>query len=170
MADKEHTKDTREDGEDAKKIRKEYEKIRKKYDLPSFNELDSEFELRKLDIDGFIIRELRRAIIHKIQNFADWLSPILNPHPDSLHSAIETKIFEKQEISDMLKFYKKLGYFIHISLVASLKSEEEEVKFIKNVLNEWPGIKGTITNYVERISEGWAKKEEDTDHRSEYSS
>ena len=67
----------------------------------------------------------------------------------------------------MLAFYKRLGHLIHMSLVASLKSEEEEVKFIKELLNEYPEIKAKISRYVARIADGWAKSEENKNH-SEY--
>ena len=86
MENNKHIAGIKKDGEDLAKLKEEYEEARKKYDLPSFKELDQEFEIRKLESGGFIIREVRRVIINKLQNFADWLTPILNPHPDSLHS------------------------------------------------------------------------------------
>lgn len=170
MADKEHVENVKADGEDLEKLKEEYEEARKKYNLPSFEEIDKEFELRKLESGGFIIKDVRRIIVNKLQSFADWLTPILNPHPESLHSAIETKIFEKQEISDMLAFYKRLGHLIHMSLIASLKTEQDEINFIKDILLEYPEMKIKILGYVEKIAEGWARNEEDKNYRSEYSS
>jgi hypothetical protein len=144
------------------KLKQEYEKIRVKYKLPGFDELDEAFEIRKTDYDLFLVREVRRAMCHKLTAFADLIEPILNPAGHSLHSMIETKIFEKEELDDMYKFYKKLWHLVHKSIYLSLISEKDEAEFIKEAWKGWPEIKKTIEIYAKKISDGWAKEEKES--------
>jgi len=146
---------------DLEKLKKEYEKLSKKYKLPSFDDFDNEFEIRKIDPELCLPHELRRVINHRLQGFAEWFEPILNPHSGSLHSLIETKIFEKQELEPLFLLYKKMWSFVHEGLHASLQSEEKEIEFIKKVWKEWPAIKKEIAGHVGRLAEGWKKHEKE---------
>ena len=149
------------DKDNLEKLKKEFESARAKYGLPSFEELDSEFEIRKIDFDLNLVREIRRAIIHKFSGIADILEPILNPSEANLHSAVESKHFEKEGIDDMFKYYKKLWYHVHDGIVASLVSEKEEAEFIKKMWKIWPEVKKTALTYVKKITESWAKEEKE---------
>ncbi len=142
------------------KLKKEYEKVQKKYKLPSFDELDNEFEIRKLDPDLAVIKELRRHMTLRLQAFTDLVEPVLNPQPSSLHSIIETKIFEKQELEPYFNLYKKLWALVHEGLAAWLKSEEEEAGFVRKVIVEWPAMKKDILRFVSKLADGWKKHHE----------
>jgi RNA processing factor Prp31 len=141
------------------KLKAEYEKLRQKYKLPSFDELNNEFEIYDIKPNSFIIREIRRRIIRKMEDFLSLLNPILNPNPNSLHSMIETKIFEKQDMEPMFEFYKKLFQLAHKSIPASLESESAEAAWINEVWKAWPDLKKQITGYSKKITEGWGKVE-----------
>jgi hypothetical protein len=147
--------------ENLERLKEEYKKVQAKYKLPSFEELDEEFEIRKIDYDLFLIKEVRRTICHRLTAFADLIEPILNPAGHSLHSMIETKIFEKEDLEEMYKFYKKLWHYAHKGIHASLTSEKDEVEFIKEVWKIWPELKKPIREYSEKITEGWGKEEKE---------
>ncbi len=140
-------------------LKKEYERLRTKYKLPAFDDFDREFEIRKIDHELCLPHELRRAINHRLQGFAEWFEPVLNPHSGSLHSIIETKIFEKQELEPMFLLYKKLWSFVHEGLYASLQSEEKEIEFVKRVWKEWPAMKKQLAGFVGKLADGWKKHE-----------
>ena len=148
------------DKECLEKLKEEYEKVRKKYSLPAFDEIDSEFEIRKIDFDLHLVKEIRRLVTHKFSGIADLFEPILNPG-QSVHSAVESKIFEKEDVEEMFKFYKKLWYHIHKSIAVSFVSEKEEAEFIKEMWKLWPEIKKTAQKYAQKIAEGWAKEEKE---------
>ena len=141
-------------------LKAEYEKLRKKYNLPQFEELDEEFEIRKVDYDLFLIREIRRLVLSKLDFVASLLEPILDPGK-SLHSMIETKFFEKYNIELMFDFYKKLWKIIHEGISASLTSEKAEAEFIKDVWKQWPEIKKQSIEYADKIAAGWGKVEKE---------
>ncbi|MEM2874117.1 MAG: hypothetical protein QW063_01545 [Candidatus Nanoarchaeia archaeon] len=151
----------REGFENLEILKEEYEKIRKQYKLPSFDELDREFELRKIDCDANLIKEIRRNILHKIDNIIGLLEPILDPK-HTLHSFVETKIFEKHNVEAMFAFYKKLWYLIHKGIQVSYVSEKAEVDFIKEMWEVWPELKKQAAEYAKQIADGWAKAEKET--------
>ncbi len=151
------------------KIKQGYELLRKKYDLPQFDEFNAEFEIAKADPDLVLSKELRRALSHKLQGYAEWFEPVLNPNPSSLHSIVETKIFEKQELEPLFNLYKRLWHLIHLGLQASLQTEADEIKFVKQVWDEWPALKKELAKHMERLAAGWlvhTKEQEDSGYVS----
>lgn len=151
-------KTTKEEIDELKEL---YEKAKKEYDLPAFDELDKEFELRKIE-DGFIIREVRRKILDKIHAFVEWIAPVVNPSSQSIHSMIEAKLFNKTELDEIFNFYKKIHYYIHKGLVAGLQTEKDEADFIKEVWKVYPELKKEIAKHMEKIAKGWAEAEEES--------
>jgi len=147
------------DKENLEKLKIEYEKVRAKYGLPDFDEIDSEFEIRKADAEMFIIKEIRRAVIHKLTGIADFLEPVLNPSGHDMHSCVESKIFDKDEVDEMYKYYKQLWCHVHKAIHASLVSEKEEAEVIKEILKAWPEFRKKAQHYTKKIAEGWAKEE-----------
>lgn len=153
------------DEENLVKLKREFEKVRKQYSLPTFEELDNEFDIRKIDFDLFIVKEIRRSIIHKLSGIAELFEPVLNPS-ENLHSAVESKIFEKTEVDDMYSYYRKVWHYVHKGITASLMSEDEEATYIKEIWKIWPEIKKTALKYSQKLTEGWARedKEKSSDH------
>jgi len=146
---------------DLEKLKEEYAKIQKKYDLPKFEDLDDEFEIREIPPEVFIIREIRRFMSRRMQAISELLEPILSAGGRELHSFIETKIFEKEEIDDLYKFYKHLWTLVHEGITASLETEASEVAFIKKVWKNWPEIKKEAHKYADQLAKGWAKEEKE---------
>lgn len=156
--------------EDREELKKAYAEAKKKYNLvPTFEELDKEFEITMIDPDRihFIVKDIKNAICSKLHKFAEYITPIINPQPASLHSMIETKFFEKEEIGETFEFYKRVYYLLHKAIVLGLKSEKDEANFINEVWKEWPQIKNKIKGYMSKITEGWAKEEKE-EEREEY--
>lgn len=144
-----------------KELKAEYEKLRAKYKLPSFDELDEEFEIRRIESDLWVMREVRRAMSHRITSMADLFEPVLNPSGGSLHSIIETKVFEKEQIDDMYSFYKHLWMLVHKGISASLESEKAEADWVKDVWKGWKKIKEKTLKYSDKLAEGWAQEEKE---------
>ncbi len=147
----------------AEKVKEKYEELRKRYDLPKFDDFNTEFEIVKADPDVNFSKELRRTVSHKLQAHAEWFEPVLNPNSSSLHSIIETKIFEKQELEPLFNLYKRLWHLIHLGLQASLQTEADEIKFVKQVWGEWPALKKETAKYVGRLAEGWLEQAKDNE-------
>jgi hypothetical protein len=143
------------DSDELKKIKKDYEKIRKKYNLPPFDKLDREFEIRFCPPEGFILKECRRALSNKLKVYIQILDPVLSPHAGSLHSMIESDGFDEDEKKALFELYKKLGFYIHKSIVAGLQDEQAEADFINEVWKIWPSLKEEVTKFSEKATNLW---------------
>jgi hypothetical protein len=141
---------------DLKEIKAKYEKARKKYSLPKFEDIDREFEIRLIDDQGFIIKEIRRAMLTSIQNLGTFFLPVLDPHPHELHSLIEMPAFNKKEREKLFNFYRKLSHLVHKGVSTSIVSEESEADFIKDIWKQWPSIKKEAKGYMDKIIAEWA--------------
>jgi len=156
--------------EDHEVLKKAYDEVKTRYNLvPTFEELDNEFEITVIEPERahFIVRDINRAICSKIHKFIDNLAPIISPQPSSMHSMVEVKLFEKHEVEEMFKYYKKLMHLLHKSILLSLKEEKDEAEFINEIWKDWPQIKNPIISYMSKITEGWSK-EDIEEHTNEY--
>ncbi len=143
---------------DLKRIKAEYEKARKKYALPKFEDMDKEFEIRLIEERGFVVKEVRRAILTHIQNLSSFFLPVLDPHLDELHALIEMPAFSKKEKEELFNFYKKVIYLLHKGVTSSVISEKAEADFIKEIWKQWPQIKREASIYMQKITGEWTNQ------------
>lgn len=144
-----------------KDIREEYKKLQQKYKLPDFDALDNDFEIRKIPAGLFILKEIRRILVHKLDGACGLLEPVVNPS-ESMHSAIESKAFDKNDLEAVFNFYKRLHHLIHKGISTTLENEAKEVEWINEVWKAWPEIKKELQVYVKKITDSWAKAEKET--------
>ena len=149
-------------------IKENYEKLRKQYDLPKFEDIDMEFELRKSDETTFLRKEIRRAILHKLQGTLNYLETSLEVNPSSLHSFIESEAFTKTERENATIFYRRIGYLLHKGLKSGLGTEQDEMEFIKELWDEWPQIKEGVKSLMDKIMAAWKKNLPDDDEKQIY--
>lgn len=150
-------------------MEKEYEDLRKKYNLPSYKELDEEFEIRAIDLpkSGILIKALIRTINTKLALFLNYLEPVLNTPPQSLHSLIEIKNTSNEDKKEMYIFYKRLAKLFHENCIIELKDERTIARQINKIWKEWPQIKQKQIALLEKISDAWAKEDEE-ETKTEY--
>ena len=141
-------------------IKKKYEVVRKKYKLPKFEELDQEFDIRLINKEGDIIKEVRRAILVRIDKCADIIAPAISLEPVDLHSMIEASGLKKDDKKKMFSTYKKLGHLLHAGLLASFDSEQQQADFIRHAWNKWAGLRREVQDALKKITYEWTRKEE----------
>ena len=116
-------------------LKKKYEGIRGKYNLPSFDDINSEFEICAIEVDK--INSLPKAILRVICNrmgiYLNYLEPVVSPNPQGLHAFVEVENTTNEEKKDLFNFYKSLSYRYHKAYSLELvESEENVVKEIKD--------------------------------------
>ncbi len=152
-------------------LEKEYEMLRKKYkQLPSFKELDSEFELsmnplKEIYEIRYPLRWIRRRMIDKIGWVATFLQNVLAPNPAFLVNIQESKFLESEK-DRIMALLKDLMHLARRSMFFDLNSNDKaEAEFIASVHKEWHGNKGKIVGLVNKVDKGWKEEtnEEITD-------
>ena len=141
-----------------KDIQKNYEELKKKYKLPEFNLVDSEFEISTIENDIFLLREIRKKIIDKIETFCKLLEELIQPESTSLSTMHEVKVFEDEEKEKIYTLFKMLMKFHRTGFLLAINDDDKkEAQFINDVMAHWKEIKADITKIVEKLRDSWDK-------------
>ena len=144
-----------------KNLKENYSKIQKKYGLPSFENLNEDFQIEKaaeFETD-FLIREVRKIMSEKFSNFLRFVEAVLNPVESSIFifSIINTIGAEEKKTLD--EIYKKLaGNEIKIIELEIKFLEEKEAEFVKESYKTWQEIKKEFLDVLEAIKKYWNNK------------
>ncbi|MEK6856918.1 MAG: hypothetical protein AABX49_02800 [Nanoarchaeota archaeon] len=154
-----------------KGLKEEYEKISKKYFLPKFEDLDEEFEIRSIEINkfGILIKAILRVITNKLNIFMNYLEPVINAPPQSLHALIEIRGISEEERSKMFEFYKEISALLHENLATELMSEKDIAIQINKIWKLWPKIKKEELKNLNIITLAWKKEEALPTKKTDYS-
>ena len=138
---------------DINKLKKEYEKYENKYSLPSFEKLNEDFEIGKIDKDvGAFLRSVRKTMMEKIINSLGFVEMFLNPMnvPRIYLPYLKTMDMEDKKIIE--KLYNVLSELSLLSLEREIRySEKGEAELIKKVFNSWNELKNDIDNIIKNI-------------------
>jgi hypothetical protein len=138
-------------------IKEKYQELSGKYKLPSFEELDNEFEVSIIEKDNFLLREIRRAIIEKIEIYIEFLEKLLNPETD-LSSMYESSVFNEEDRKELFEVYKKIMFFHRLSVEVSIEENDEKTsEYLNKFLGEWVEIKKRFLAVVQKTKESWVK-------------
>ena len=152
-------------------FKKRYEELSKKYKLPSYEELDTEFELlyfQNIMEISFPLRYVRRRIGDRVNWFIGFFQGILNPNPSSLINLEESKFFSKEDKDKMVSLVKDMVIFERESLILDLaQDEKKDAEFIRNGVKRWTEFKKELEQYCIKLKEGW-KAETSEEEKEEY--
>ena len=146
-----------------KNLKQDYKKIQGKYNLPSFENLNEDFNIEKLvEVEtDFLEREIRKFIADKFSNYLRFVETVLNPvnAPMFLFSII--KSIGADEKKKLTEVYKKLVK-IEVRLIElDIKFiEEKEIEFIKESYEIWQEIKEDMLEILGVIKKNWDNKSE----------
>jgi len=147
---------------DVEKIKKDYRELEGKYGLPSWEELDKEFELlyfgETVEIT-YVLRFVKRRIDDLLRFYANILQGVLQPNPSSPISLQESKFFDQEEMKKIADLLKKIMILERQSLSIDIEKEEEkEAQYIKKSVGELIEIKKEMIEIASILREGWKKE------------
>ena len=158
---------------DLKDLPKAYETLHKKYTLPTYADLNNEFELLYISATlaslDFPLRFIRRRVADRLANAVGYLQSILQPNPGSFVLMRESSFFsneEKQKIGDLLQQMITLE---RTSFVLDLQgNEQQDAKYIQETFKQWLVLKKTYASFVTKLPERWKQQEEKKIVRNQY--
>lgn len=139
-------------------FKKDYLEIQIKHNLPSFQELNEDFQIEKIceyETD-ILIREIRKFVAEKLSNYMKFVEMLINPvnAPMSIFSLI--KSFNTEDKKKLSEIYEKLvKNEIEIVELDLDFYEEKEVRYIKDSINLWKEIKKDLLEIIEKIKKNW---------------
>jgi len=149
-------------------LKKEYEQLKKKYNLPSFKDLDREFDITEIEHDGFVLRRIRNRIYDKIDFFIKILESILYPNSANMASLYESKFFSQKDIEECTNVLKKLMFIDRSYILLDIEEDEsKDADFIKEVFKEWQSLKKDLVKFLKIMKGSW-KQEDKMPGKKEY--
>ena len=144
-------------------IVKRFEEIIAKHGLPSFEELDKEFEIGTVEMPcAFLSRAIRMKIIERIDSYAKFLDEFLY-HPDNSYATMyELKAFTEADREKLFDLFGKLMLVDRINMELNLElSEEKDIEFIKRVFHSWAEMKKDLLEMARKMRKVWETDRKD---------
>ena len=145
------------------RLKHEYSVLQKKYRLPSFEELNSDFDIEKIQEreSEHLLRLVRMTMIEKIVAIVRFLEVFLNPTeaptPLFIYAILKNvKQDTKKEIETM---YKDLSKIELSSLSLDIDHQEkDEARFIIELAKVWGKEKIKLKEITNKLGMNWGKE------------
>lgn len=138
-----------------------YKEIAKKYNLPSYEALDKEFDFSGMEETPFVLREIRKKILEKLNYIKEILEDTLQPEA-SLSAIIECKYFTDKQKEKLYSTYRQIMQIMrHGLMVVALEDEEKDAQFIKETYKEWQTLKKEIADLAKVLQTCWIQEEKE---------
>jgi len=147
-------------------LKKKYEKLRKKYSLPSFEDMNKDFEIEKLQEKNTetLSRDIRRAMAERSFAYLKFVEMLMNPSSAPMFFLALVKSLNNTEKKLVEELYLELGKFEIKSIALDNDYDEsKDAEFIKNFHNRWQKIKKKFARVMDSIEEAWERKVEKRD-------
>jgi len=151
----------KEEKSSLEELKKDYEKLKSKYGLPSFKELNEEFDIEKAaeHETECLIREVRKLVMEKVTAYLRFIEMLLNPSNAPMFFFALVKGLTASDKRLLESVYEKLGSFeLEVIELDCNYNEKAEVEFIKKLLAEWKDVKEDMINLVEVLKRNWNQK------------
>jgi len=140
------------------KIKTKYQELSKKHKLPPFDKLNNEFEISSIEETEFLLREIRRKITEKIENYKKVLDGVLQPDT-SYTDMYEASALTSEEIDNAFKLLKKLMNLDRYSIETSIgETDEKTARFLKLIYEDWPEINKSFLIIINKLKLSWLKE------------
>ena len=147
-----------------KDFKKSYSVLSKKYRLPSFEKLNENFEIDKIDKDtDYILRLIRKVMMEKIVNSLSFLELLLNPVNAPRMYLSYVRAISQDDRKNIEEIYNSLGNVSVLSLDLEIDySEKAEAQMINEISKSWeeqkPRFRKILSN-MKKPNNSSAKKE-----------
>ncbi|MBS3117756.1 hypothetical protein J4430_02660 [Candidatus Woesearchaeota archaeon] len=140
-----------------------YKGFSDKYSLPSFKKLNNIFEISASLADGkdpkFFLRDLRRCMVEKVSECANFVEDILSPSSNSAALFYEGRSINGKVHEDAVLVLKTLMPFVRRSFLLDILSDDSgESKFITEIFCIWGDIQQAIKRISTSLELSWKEK------------
>ena len=136
-------------------IKEYYERVGKNKNLPSFEEINSEFEIDSIEKGNFA-KQIAGKIVEKTENFRKVLEEFLHSDGSSIAVLMEIKGMDEKDKDKINSIYKKLTILERNFLLVDLDDNEEGLLgFIEKSLEKWESIKPSLKGLILKAKNSW---------------
>lgn len=143
----------------------DYELYRIKYNLPSFNDLDAEFEISSIEQETGILKNICKNIYQRLDQCTKFIEKIIQPDANSYIDLYECKFFTHAEKDKLFEIFRQLMYVNRALIELDLLAEEKPfAEFIKQFNADWTQMKKTIHPYITKLKNVWKEEQIGKEH------
>ncbi len=134
-------------------LKKLYAGLEKKYELPSFEELNRNFEIEKIRRGQVnLLKTIRKTMMEKIINSMGFMETLLNPMNAPRIYLVYMKSMSNEDRAEVEKIYSILGDLVLGSMGLEIDyDEKKEAEMIKKVVKDWESIKPGFRKIIENM-------------------
>lgn len=140
-------------------LKNSYKKLSDKYNLPSYKELDEDFDINKVDsVEDTLLRDIRKIMFGKFASVLNFIELLLNPSNGSMFHMYMVKGINSDEKNILNKLFESLGAIEIESFSLDIDySEKNEAIFIKESFEKWQLMKPELNKIINSIKQEWKK-------------
>ncbi|MEK6800296.1 MAG: hypothetical protein AABY05_00015 [Nanoarchaeota archaeon] len=140
---------------DLKDMKKEYEVLAKKYSLPSFKQINEDFEIEKLERESeTLLRSIRKVMMEKIVNSLGFLEMLMNPMNAPRMYINFVNNVSQEDKKRMDKMYSDLGDISVLALSREIDYDERgEAVLVKKISDAWFSLKKDFREILNKIGQ-----------------
>lgn len=131
-------------------LKNNYELLRKKHNLPVFEDMNSIFEIGRIERDsGYLLRDIRKIAIEKISHYVRLIEIMLNPSQASPMFLIllkEVTSKDRKIIEEVLSAFIELeiaSYYLDIT-----SKEAVEAELVNKIFTLWIAQKDNLNHLI----------------------
>lgn len=138
-------------------IKEAYDRLKKQHpELPEFNLLNNEFEIISLEKDDFLIRQIRRKIIERVESVLKLADEFLHPAAETFTNFYECSCFDESEKKELLEIFKNMMTLYRGLIEADVLQEDlNDVRLIKEASLNWPELRKKLVPYITKVKSHW---------------
>ena len=141
-------------------LKENYLELQGRYGLPSFDEMNREFQIEKISgiETDYLIREVAKLSSERLSDFLRFIEGILHPVNGSILVFSILKSIGEKEKKVLAEMYKEIS-LIELEMIGlGLDfNETKEADFIKKCYALWMEVKPKISGVLDVIRDDWKK-------------
>lgn len=139
-----------------------YEELRKKYrHLPSFEELDHDFEISTLESEKFLLRAIKKRMAERLDDVSSTLGDIIHPSSESIALMYEWRFFDPKEKKGIVALFRRVQFLLRAFCEADLIQDDEiDSRLIADSHKAWKEVRKECLPLVKRLKDAWTRETE----------
>ncbi len=140
-------------------LKSSYKKLSDKYNLPSYKEMDEDFDINKIDsTEDTLVRDIRELMFSKFASVLNFVELLLNPTNGSMFHMYLVKGINTEEKNSLNNLFESLGSIEIESFSLDINySEKNEATYIKESFEKWQKMKPELDKIISSIKLNWKK-------------
>jgi len=134
-------------------LTKNYGILEKKYKLPSFSELNENFEIEKIRKgQETLLRTVRKTMMEKLVNSLGFIESLLSPINAPRMYLSYLKAVSADDKKEMDRIYSVISEIVIASLKLEIDySEKDEAEMIIRIVKDWESIKPSFRKVIDSM-------------------